>query len=122
MVNTQQNNPAKEPRVKRSIVSMVVSGALVIAPLPAMSADTGPLPAAPAAGVKQAQGANDLNPQLLYLVGAGVVIGLGILILANNNNSNGVPLVPTPTPTPSTTTTTTTKAATTTTTTTGTTP
>jgi hypothetical protein len=65
-----------------------------------MSADTGPLPAAPAAGVKQAQGANDINPPLLWLVGAGVVIGLGILVLANNNNSNG-----TPAPAPTTTTT-----------------
>jgi len=87
--------------VKRSIISMLVSAALVIAPLPAMSADTGPLPAAPAAGVKQAQGANDLNPPLLWLVGAGVVIGLGILVLANNNNSNGTP-VPTTTTTTST--------------------
>jgi len=84
---------------------MVVSAALVIAPLPAMSADTGPLPAAPAAGVKQAQGANDLlgNTPLLWLVGAGVVIGLGILVLANNNNSNGSA---TPVPVPTTTTTT----------------
>ena len=88
-----------EQRVKRSIISMVVSAALFIAPLPAMSADTGPLPAAPAAGVKQAQGANDINPPLLWLVGAGVVIGLGILVLANNNNSD------TPAPAPTTTTT-----------------
>ena len=88
--------------MKRSILSIVVSAALVIAPLPAMSADTGPLPAAPAAGVKQAQGANDQTPPTLWLVGAGVVIGLGILILANNNNSNGSVPVP-----PSTTTTTT---------------
>jgi hypothetical protein len=89
--------------VKRSIISMLVSAALVIAPLPAMSADTGPLPAAPAAGVKQAQGNNDINPPLLWLVGAGVVIGLGILILANNNNSNGS-AVPVPVPTTTTTT------------------
>jgi len=83
-------------------MSIFVSAAMVIAPLPAMSADTGPLPAAPAAGVKQAQG-NDTNPPLLWLVGAGVVIGLGVLILANNNNSNGS-ISPVP---PSTTTTTT---------------
>jgi len=67
-----------------------------------MSADTGPLPAAPAAGIKQAQGANDTNPPLLWLVGAGVVIGLGILILANNNNSNGTATPPTPATTTST--------------------
>lgn len=89
--------------MNRSIVSILVSAAMVIAPLPAMSADTGPLPAAPAAGVKQAQGTDATNPPLLWLVGAGVVIGLGILILANNNNSNGT-TVPVP---PSTTTTTT---------------
>ena len=75
--------------MKKSIISMLVSAALIVAPLPAMSADTGPLPAAPAAGVKQAQGNDRDNPPVLWLVGAGVVIGLGILILANNNNSNG---------------------------------
>jgi len=85
--------------VKKSIISTVVSAALVIAPLPAMSADTGPLPAAPAAGVKQAQGTDTTNPPLLWLVGAGVVIGLGILILANNNNSNAVPAPPSTTTT-----------------------
>jgi hypothetical protein len=51
-----------------------------------MSADTGPLPSGTAAGVKQAQD-NDDNTPLLWLVGAGVVIGLGILILSNNNNN-----------------------------------
>jgi len=98
----KQRNKITQPgeqRVKRTIISTVVSAALVIAPLPAMSADTGPLPAAPAAGVKQAQGAD--NPPVLWLVGAGVVIGLGILILANNNNSNSTPA---PTPSGSTTT------------------
>jgi len=86
--------------VKKSIISTVVSAALIVAPLPAMSADTGPLPAAPAAGVKQAQG-ND-NPPVLWLVGAGVVIGLGILILANNNNSNSTAPIPPGTTTTST--------------------
>ena len=83
--------------MKRTIISTLVSAALVIAPLPAMSADTGPLPAAPAAGVKQAQGAD--NPPVLWLVGAGVVIGLGILILANNNNNNSTPVPVGPTTT-----------------------
>ena len=88
-----------EQRVKRKILSVVVSAALAIAPLPAMSADSGPLPAAPAAGVKQAQGANDTTPPYLWLVGAGVVIGLGILVLANNNNSSSVPVPPSTTTT-----------------------
>ena len=84
--------------------------------MPAMSADTGPLPSGTAAGVKQAQSDND--PPLLWLVGAGVVIGIGILILANNNNSNGVAAATTTTATTTTTTTTTAAKAVTTTTTT----
>jgi hypothetical protein len=76
-----------ELRVKRTLISLLVSTAMVIGPLPAMSADTGPLPSGTAAGVKQAQADND--PPLLWLVGAGVVIGIGILILANNNDNNG---------------------------------
>jgi len=74
---------------------------MAIAPLPAMSADTGPLPSGTAAGVKQAQ--NDTETPLLWLVGAGVVIGLGILILSNNNNNTAA----TPPVTTTTTTTTT---------------
>jgi len=67
---------------------------MVIGPLPAMSADTGPLPSGTAAGVKQAQGNNDEETPLLWLVGAGVIIGLGILILSNNNNNNAAPVTP----------------------------
>jgi len=55
---------------------------MVIGPLPALSADTGPLPSGTAAGIKQAQNDND-DPPLLWLVGAGVVIAIGILILFN---------------------------------------
>jgi len=69
--------------VKRALISVLISAAMVIAPLPAMSADTGPLPSGTAAGVKQAQ--SDDNTPLYWLVGAGVVIGLGVLILSNNN-------------------------------------
>jgi len=61
---------------------------MVIGPLPALSADTGPLPSGTAAGIKQAQDRDD-DPPLLWLVGAGVIIGLGILILSNNNNGGG---------------------------------
>ena len=81
--------------------------------MPAMSADTGPLPSGTAAGVKQAQGRDDDdNTPLLWLVGAGVVIGLGILILSNNNNNSAAAVSPATT----TTTTTAAKAVTTTTT------
>ena len=102
--------------MKRTLISLLVSTAMVIGPLPAMSADTGPLPSGNAAGVKQAQ--NDNDPPLLWLVGAGVVIGLGILILSNNNNSGGGGTSTTTTAATTTTTaaTTTTKAVTTTTT------
>lgn len=75
---------------------------MVIGPLPAMSADTGPLPSGTAAGIKKAQ--SDDETPLLWLVGAGVVIGLGVLILSNNNNSAAAAVTP---PTTTTTTTTT---------------
>ena len=88
--------------MKKSIVSLVVSAAMAIAPLPAMSADSGPLPAAPAAGVKQAQAV--FSPVVIWLMGAGVVLGAGVLILANNNNGHATVAGPVP---PATTTTTT---------------
>ena len=104
--------------MKRALISLLVSAAMVIGPLPALSADTGPLPSGTAAGVKQAQGNNDEETPLLWLVGAGVVIGLGILILSNNNNSSGGAASTTTTATTTTTTTTTAAKAVTTTTTT----
>ena len=75
---------------------------MVIAPLPAMSADTGPLAPGGAAGVKQAQG--ETNPPLLLWVGAGVAVALGVLVLANNNNGGGVTQSTTTTTTTTTTT------------------
>jgi hypothetical protein len=74
--------------MRRFLISAVVV-ASVVAPLPAMSADTGPLPPGRPAGVKQAQAQN--APPLVWLVGAGVVIGVGILILANNNGGASGP-------------------------------
>ena len=90
-----------ELRVKKALIALVTSAAMAIAPLPAMSADTGPLAPGSAAGVKQAQADND--PPLLWLVGAGVVIALGILALSNNNNGGGGTSTPTTTSTTSTT-------------------
>ena len=89
--------------MKRSHISLLVSAAMVIAPLPAMSADTGPLAPGAAAGVKKAQADDDVP--LLWLVGAGAVIALGALALSNNSNNNSSPSTPS---TPTTTTTTTT--------------
>ena len=100
---TQQEG---ELRVKRALLSILVSAAMVFGSLPAMSADTGPLAPGAAAGVKQAQGVTD--PPLIWLVGAGVVIALGILILSNNNEGGGGGTAPVTPSTPSTTTTTTT--------------
>ena len=74
--------------MKRALISLLVSAAMVIGPLPALSADTGPLPSGTAAGIKQAQDKDD-SPPLLWLVGAGVVIAIGILLLSNNNNGGG---------------------------------
>ena len=90
--------------MKRALISVLISAAMVIGPLPAMSADTGPLPSGTAAGVKQAQGNNDDETPLLWLVGAGVVIGLGILILSNNNNNSAAAVSPATTTTTTTTT------------------
>jgi len=81
---------------------------MVIAPLPAMAADTSPAsPAKPgsanqaapltpggAAGVQLAQGRDDDNPPIEWLIGAGVVIGVGILLLTMNNQSKTLPQVP----------------------------
>jgi hypothetical protein len=87
MVNSGNKIPKKgEPEVKRALISILVSATMAIAPLPAMSAETGPLAPGGAAGVKEAQGGN--NPPLLLWVGAGLAIALGILVLSNNNNSS----------------------------------
>ncbi|HEX3485477.1 MAG TPA: hypothetical protein VHT51_10480 [Micropepsaceae bacterium] len=105
----QQNAHKGELRVNKTLVSLFVSAAIIIAPLPAMSADTGPLAPGSAAGVKQAQ--SDDNVPLYWLLGAGAVIALGVLALSNNNDNGSSPS------TPSTSTTTTTATTTTTTTT-----
>ena len=90
--------------MKKALVSLLVSAAMVIGPLPAMSADsnpaktgpvaqTGPLAPGTAAGVKLAQGQDDDNPPLIWLVGAGIVIGVGILLLTNNNQGRTLPQI-----------------------------
>ena len=89
--------------MKRAHISLLVSVAMVIAPLPAMSADTGPLAPAGAAGIKQAQDKDDDVP-LLWLLGAGAVIVIGALLLSNNSNNNSPAASPTTTTTTTTTT------------------
>ena len=93
--------------MKKALTSILVSTAMVIGPLPALSADSRPLAPGGAAGIQRAQG-NDTwcgqaatndnkDPCFIWLVGAGVVVGLGILLLSNNNDSNSpLPTVPVP--------------------------
>ena len=86
--------------MKKALISVLVSAAMVIGPLPALAADTGPLAPGSAAGVQQAQGRDDDNPQILWIIGFGVVVGLGILILTQNNHGNSLTQAPTTTTNP----------------------
>jgi hypothetical protein len=90
----------RELRVKKALISLLVSAAMVIGPLPAIAADTGPLAPGSAAGVQQAQGRDDDNPPVLWIIGFGVVVGLGILILTQNNHGNSLTQAPTTTTSP----------------------
>jgi hypothetical protein len=65
------------------VTSFLVSAAIVLAPLPAMSADIGPLASGGAAGVRQAQ-AENYTP-VFWLAGAGALVALGTMIVMNNN-------------------------------------
>jgi hypothetical protein len=104
-------------QVKQKILATIIGTALVIAPLPAFTADSsapaqktqnsGPLAPGKAAGVQQAQGNGVDDTDILW--GAGLVgaVGLGAWALSQNNNNGGGGTTPTPTPSPSTTTSTT---------------
>src|SRR5258708_5231732 len=65
------------------ITSYLLSTAIVLAPLPAASAELSPLSSRGAAGVRQAQ-AEDYPP-VLWLAGAGALVALGTMIVMNNN-------------------------------------
>jgi hypothetical protein len=101
--------------VKQKILATTIGAALVIAPLPAFTADysapaqktqnAGPLAPGKAAGVQQAQGNVD-DTDLLWGAGLLGAVGLGAWALSQNNNNGGGGTTPTPTPTPTTTTTT----------------
>jgi hypothetical protein len=67
--------------IKR-LTSFLIGTAIMIAPLPALSAEIGPLASGGAAGVHQAQAGGDPPP--LWLVGAGATVALGALMLMNN--------------------------------------
>ncbi len=103
--------------MKQKLIATIISTALVIAPLPAFTADSsapkntqtsGPLVPGKAAGVQQAQGMNVDDTDILYGVGLAGALGLGIWGLSSNNNNNGGGgTTPAPSPSPTTTTTTT---------------
>src|SRR5258708_39743162 len=65
------------------ITSYLLSTAILLAPLPAASAELGPLASGGAAGVRQAQAEN--YPPVLWLAGAGALVALGTMIVMNNN-------------------------------------
>src|SRR5258707_249252 len=69
------------------LTSLLVSAAIAIAPMPAFSAEAGPLAAGGAAGVKQAQA--EAYNSTLWIVGAGGLVGLAAA-LAMNNSGNAV--------------------------------
>ncbi len=105
--------------MKQKLVAAIIGATMVIAPLPALTADTappanpapqqaqakGPLAPGKAAGVRQAQGEVD-NTDILYGLGIGAAIGLAIYAFASGDSGGGGSTVPTPSPAPSTTTTT----------------
>ena len=84
--------------MRKALISLLVSAAMVIGPLPAMAADTGLAPGA-AAGVQQAQGRDDDNPPVIWLIGFGVVVALGIIILTQNNHGSALTQATIPTTT-----------------------
>ncbi len=75
--------------MKKALISLLVSAVMVVGPLPAMAADTGLAPGA-AAGVQQAQGRDDDNPPVIWLIGFGVVVALGIVLLTQNHHGESL--------------------------------
>ena|SRR5579872_5126335 len=90
-----------ELRVKKALISMLVSAALVVGQLPAMAADAGPLAPGAAAGVQQAQGRDfDDNPPIIWIIGGLIVVGVGIWILTQGTSSTSLTQAPTTTTSP----------------------
>ena len=87
--------------MRKALISLLVSAAMVIGPLPALAADVGPLAPGAAAGVQQAQGRDDYdNPPVIWLIGFGIVVAVGILILTQNTHGQSLTQVPTTTTNP----------------------
>lgn len=79
-----------ELRVKKALISTLVSAAMLMGQMPVMAADTGPLAPGAAAGVQQAQGRDDIdNPPIIWIIGGLIVVGVGIWILtAGTSNTS----------------------------------
>lgn len=74
--------------MRKALISMLVSAAMVMGQMPVMAADTGPLTPGAAAGVQQAQGNDDLNnPPIIWILGGLIVVGVGIWILTQGTSS-----------------------------------
>lgn len=101
--------------MKKALVSMLVSAALVVSQVvPVMAADSGPLAPGAAAGVQQAQGNGecregylDVNGNVSYqcipvawIIGGLVVLGIGVWILTQGTSANTLAQATTTTTTP----------------------
>jgi len=75
--------------VRKALISMLVSAAMVVGQMPVMAADTGPLTPGAAAGVQQAQGGDYDNPPIIWIIGGLIVLGIGgyLLTLGSSNQS-----------------------------------
>ncbi len=77
--------------MRKALISMLVSAAMVMGQMPVMAADTGPLTPGAAAGVQQAQGRDDLdNPPIIWIIGGLIVVGVGIWILTAGTSSQNL--------------------------------
>jgi hypothetical protein len=66
-------------------LSGLLALAVVLAPLPGLAAEVGPLSAGDAAGIKQAQ--SESGTQTLWLAGGGVLVALAVLLAVNNKGN-----------------------------------
>ncbi|HEX5280281.1 MAG TPA: hypothetical protein VFW28_09390 [Micropepsaceae bacterium] len=74
--------------MRKALISMLVSAAMLMGQMPVMAADTGPLTPGAAAGVQQAQGRDDYdNPPIIWIIGGLIVVGVGIWILTAGSSS-----------------------------------
>ena len=100
-------------QVKQKIIATTIGMALVISPLPALTADSasGPLQPGKAAGIQPAQGFGDTftDADGVWVFTFVAALGVGIWVLTKKSDTaGGGGTTPTPTPSPATTTTTTT--------------